>query len=110
MPPYTILAVAICAEVAGSAFLKASDGMTRLAPTLAMLALYTVSFFLLAQTLRVIPLGVAYAAWSGVGIVLTATIGLLVFRQSLDPPALLGIAMIVGGVIVMSAFSQTGSH
>ena len=106
----SVVSAAICAEVAGSAFLKASDGLTRLGPTLAMLALYALSFFLLAQTLRVLPLGVAYAVWSGVGIVLTALIGLIAFRQALDAPALIGIALIIGGVVVMNAFSRSVAH
>ena len=107
---YATLALAICAEVAGSAFLKSSDGFSRLGPTLAVLFFYALAFFFLAQVLRTIPLGVAYAIWSGVGIILTALVGFFVFRQTLDAGAVAGIALIVAGVVVMNVFSRTTGH
>lgn len=107
---YALLGIAICAEVAGSAFLKASDGFTRLGPSLAVLAFYTVAFYFLALSLRDMPLGIAYAVWSGLGIVLTAIIGLMVFRQTLDLAAILGIVLILTGVLVMNLFSSTAGH
>lgn len=107
---YAALAAAILSEVAGSTFLQKSEQFSRLWPTLTMVAFYVASFFFLAQALRMIPLGVAYAIWGGLGIVLTAMIGLVVFRQALDLPAMIGIAMIVGGVIVMNVFSNSASH
>jgi len=107
---YLCLAVAIMAEVTGSAFLQRSAGFTRLWPTLGMLGFYVLSFWLLSQALRVIPLGFAYAIWSGLGIILTALIGLLVFRQRLDGPALAGMALIIAGVLVMNLFSKSGHH
>ncbi|SDF20291.1 DMT family transporter [Limimaricola pyoseonensis] len=107
---YGTLALAIVAEVSGSTLLQKSDGFTRLAPTLGMVALYVVSFYLLALTLRVIPLGVAYAIWAGLGIVLTAAIGAVLLGQRLDLPAIAGIAMIVGGVLVMNLFSGSTGH
>jgi small multidrug resistance pump len=107
---YGSLAIAIVAEVTGSAFLQKSAGFTRLAPMLAMGVFYLVSFFFLAQSLKMIPLGVAYAIWGGLGIVLTAMVSALVFRQALDLPAILGMAMIVGGVVVMNGFSQASGH
>jgi small multidrug resistance pump len=81
-----------------------------LAPSVLTGLLYMGSFFFLAQALKIVPLGVAYAIWGGVGIVLTAIVGVLVFRQALDLAAMIGIGMIVGGVVVMQAFSNTVSH
>lgn len=107
---YATLFLAIVLEVIGSSFLQKSEGFSRLVPTLATLALYAAAFFFLAQTLKVIPLAVAYAIWSGLGIVLTAMVGVFVFRQALDAAALVGIAMIVGGVLVMNLFSQSAGH
>lgn len=106
---YGALALAIICEVGGSAFLLRSEQFTRLVPTLAMGA-YAVAFFFLAQALRMIPLGVAYAIWAGLGIVLTAAVGVVVFRQPLDAPAFLGIALIVSGVVVMQTFSTSSGH
>ncbi|TKT80312.1 multidrug efflux SMR transporter [Aquamicrobium sp. LC103] len=113
MPPlyaYGALAAAIVLEVLGTSFLQKSEQFTRLAPTLAMAAFYAGSFFLLAHALKVIPLGVAYAIWGGLGIVLVALVGTFVFRQSIDLPGMIGIAMIVGGVIVVNAFSSSAAH
>lgn len=107
---YGALALAIICEVTGSAFLLRSEQFTRLVPTLAMGAFYAVAFFFLAQALRMIPLGVAYAIWAGLGIVLTAAVGVVVFRQPLDTPAFLGIALIVSGVVVMQTFSSSSGH
>lgn len=107
---YGALALAIVLEVTGSSFLLKSEQFTRLVPTLILVACYAASFFFLSQALKAIPLGVAYAIWGGLGIVLTAIVGVVVFRQALDAAAVIGIAMIVGGVVVMQAFSQTSSH
>ncbi|MBL0372996.1 multidrug efflux SMR transporter [Rhizobium sp. KVB221] len=107
---YGSLAVAIVCEIAGTSFLMKSVQFTRLVPTLAMAAFYASSFFFLSQALKVIPLGVAYAVWGGVGIVLTAIIGVVVFGQTLDISAIAGIAMIVGGVVLLNGFSSSMSH
>lgn len=107
---YGPLALAIICEVAGSSFLQRTQQFTRLAPTLAMAAFYVSSFYFLSLALRNIPLGVAYAIWAGLGIVLTATVSVVVFRQRLDLPALLGIALIVSGVVVMQVFSRSSGH
>lgn len=104
------LAGAIAFELIGTAFLQKPEQFTRLAPTLAMALCYVATFYLLSHSLKAIPLGVAYAIWGGVGIVLTAVIGVVIVRQSLDVPAMLGIAMIVGGVVVTNAFSNTTAH
>ena len=107
---YILLALAIVSEVTGSTFLVKSEGFTQLAPSILVVIFYVISFYLLSQVIKTIPLGVAYAIWGGVGIVLTALIGFLMFRQSLDLAALIGIALIIGGVIVMNVFSKTVGH
>lgn len=103
---WLILGAAIVFETIATSALKASDGMTRVTPTLLVIAAYAVSFWLLAQVLRVIPVGIAYAIWSGVGICLIAAIGWAVFGQRLDMPALLGMSMIVAGILVIKIFSN----
>ena len=107
---YILLALAIVSEVTGSTFLVKSEGFTQLVPSILVVVFYVISFYLLSQVIKTIPLGVAYAIWGGVGIVLTALIGFLIFRQSLDSAALIGIALIIGGVIVMNIFSKTVGH
>ena len=107
---YSLLALAIISEVTGSTFLVKSEGFTNLGPSVLVVVFYVISFYLLSQVIKTIPLGIAYAIWGGVGIVLTALIGWVLFRQSLDMPAILGITMIVGGVIVMNVFSKSVGH
>jgi small multidrug resistance pump len=107
---YGALATAIVLEVMGTSFLQKSEQFTKLVPTLLMAACYATSFFLLSQALRTVPLGVAYAIWSGLGIVLVALVSVVVFRQALDLAALVGISMILGGVVVVNAFSGAVSH
>ena len=107
---YGLLALAIISEVTGSTFLVKSEGFTRVGPSLLVVIFYIISFYLLSQVIKTIPLGIAYAIWGGVGIVLTAFIGFLIFRQNLDIPAVIGIIMIVGGVIVMNVFSKSVGH
>ena len=107
---YGALALAIICEVTGSTFLQKSEQFTRLGPTLLMALFYGVSFFLLSQALKAIPLGVAYAIWAGLGIVLTAVVGVVLLRQAIDAAAVIGIGLIVAGVVVMQMFSQTASH
>ena len=103
---YLLLALAIILEVVGSSFMKASDGFSKIVPTTVTIVAYIACFFFLSQALKHIPLGVAYAIWGGLGIVLTATISVVVFKQSLDFPAILGILLIVSGVFVMNFFSK----
>ena len=107
---YGALALAIVCEVVGTSFLMKSEQFTNLGPTLVMALFYVGSFFFLSQALKIVPLGVAYAIWGGVGIVVTAIVGVVAFRQTLDTAALIGIAMIVGGVIVVNGFSQPAGH
>ncbi|MQT12620.1 DMT family transporter [Segnochrobactrum spirostomi] len=107
---YAFLAVAIVCEVAGTTFLQKSEQFTRAGPTAAMACLYAASFYCLTLALRTLPLGIAYAIWGGVGIVLTALIGVVVFRQSLDWPAIIGIGTIILGVVIVNAFSRSLTH
>ena len=108
--PYLYLALAIAFEVIGTSALKASETFTRLVPSLVTLVTYMVSFVFLALSLRTIPIGIAYAMWSGLGIVLIALVGWFWFRQTLNFPALIGLTLIVGGVVLVNAFSQLPPH
>lgn len=108
--PYVYLAIAIVAEVIGTSALKASEGFSKTIPSLVVVAGYGVAFYCLSLTLKTIPVGVAYAIWSGVGIFLIAAIGWIAFKQALDLPAIIGMALIVSGVVVMQVFSKTTSH
>lgn len=107
---WVYLGVAIVAEIIATSALKGSQGFTRLAPSILTVAGYAVSFYFLSLTLRYIPVGVAYAVWSGVGIVLISLVGAWVFDQHLDLPAILGIALIIAGVLVMNVFSKSIGH
>ena len=107
---YLYLALAIVLEVLGSSFMKASDGFSKLLPTTITIIAYIACFFFLSQALKSIPLGIAYAIWGGLGIVLTALISVIIFKQSLDLPAIIGIILIVAGVFVMNFFSTSSTH
>ncbi len=107
---YSFLMLAIIFEVLGTTFLVKSEQFTRLVPTLLMAILYIGSFYFLSQTIKTIPLGIAYAIWGGVGIILTAIIGFVLFKQSIDMPAMVGITLIISGVVVINVFSQTVGH
>jgi small multidrug resistance pump len=104
------LAVAIVMEVVATSALKASDGFTRLLPSALVVVGYAAAFYLLSLTLRTMPVGVVYAVWSGVGVVLITLVGWLVFKQALDLPAFIGIALIATGVIVLNFFSKAVPH
>ncbi|MBP7452322.1 MAG: QacE family quaternary ammonium compound efflux SMR transporter [Ottowia sp.] len=110
MSPYLYLLAAIVAEVIATSALKASEGFTRLGPTAMVVVGYGVAFWLLSLTLRTIPVGVAYATWSGLGIVLIAIVGWLAFGQKLDAWAVLGMSLIVAGVLIMNLLSKTAAH
>lgn len=105
--PFFYLAIAILAEVVGTSALKASNGFTVWLPSAVVAVAYGVSFYFLSLALRAIPVGVAYAIWSGVGIVLISAIGWVLFRQRLDAAAIAGIGLIVAGVGVIHLFSAT---
>ena len=110
MNAYAYLAVAIAAEVIATSALKASEGFTRTGPSLLVAAGYGIAFYFLSLTLKTVPVGVAYAIWSGAGILLIALIGWLVLKQPLDLPAVLGMALIVAGVAVIQLFSKAAAH
>lgn len=109
MPAYFYLAVAIVSEVIATSALKASQGFSRPLPLLVVVAGYGLAFYCLSLTLRAIPLGVAYAVWSGVGIALITLVGWVVYRQALDIGAIIGIALIICGVVVLQLFSKVGA-
>lgn len=104
------LGIAIVAEVVATSALKSAEGFTRLAPSLVVVIGYLVAFYFLSLTLRTIPVGLAYAIWSGVGIVLIALIGWVFLGQTLDAPALAGIGLIIAGVIVIQGYSASVAH
>ncbi len=104
------LGVAIVFETIGTTALKASDGMTRAGPALVVIMSYTLSFWLLALVLRVVPVGVAYAIWAGLGICLIAGIGWVLFGQRLDGPAIAGMVLIIAGIIIINLFSASVRH
>lgn len=110
MNAYALLACAIALEVAATSLLKASDGMSRLWPTLGSLLGYGLCFWLLALVMKTIPTGIAYAIWSGVGIVLISAVGWVVYGQKLDLPAVIGLGMIIAGVLVVNLFSKSVGH
>jgi small multidrug resistance pump len=107
---YLYLAVAILSEVIATSFLKVSDGFTRPMPSAVTVAGYAISFYFLSLALRTIPTGIAYAIWSGVGIVLITTIAWVFQGQKLDAPALGGLGLIVAGVVVINVFSRATAH
>ncbi|HEV2596711.1 SMR family transporter [Sphingopyxis sp.] len=107
---YLHLSLAILAEVVATSFLRQSEGFTRIGPTAITVAGYAIAFYFLSLTLRSIPVGIAYAIWSGVGIVLIALIAWAIQGQALDRPAVAGIGLIVAGVVVMNLFSKSIAH
>lgn len=110
MNPWTYLAFAIVAEVIATSALTASAGFTRPWPSVAVILGYGIAFWFLALSLKSIPVGIAYAVWSGVGIVLISMIGWIVFRQTLDLAAMTGMGLIVTGMIVINVFSRSVAH
>jgi len=107
---YFYLALAIIAEVAATSALKASEEFTKLVPSAIVVVGYVIAFYLLTLVLRTVPVGIAYALWAGLGIVLVAITGAVVYRQIPDLPAVLGMVLIVVGVAVINIFSKTTGH
>ena len=107
MTHWLLLFVAIVAEVVATSTLKATEGCTRLWPSVIVVVCYEIAFILLSLSMKTIPIGVVYAIWSGVGVSLIALVGWLVLGQPLQPAGVAGIALIVGGVVVIQAFSKT---
>jgi small multidrug resistance pump len=110
MNPWLAISIAITAEVVATCALKASQEFTMLGPSLCVVLGYGISFYFMTLSLRTIPVGVMYAIWSGVGIVAISIIGWIVYKQSLDLPAMIGISLIVLGVVVINLFSKTVAH
>jgi len=104
---YMYLFMAIVAEVIATSSLKAAEGFTKLGPSLLVVIGYAAAFYLLSLVLRSMTVGIAYAIWSGVGIVLLALVGAITFREIPDAPAVIGMGLIIAGVIVIHVFSQT---
>lgn len=107
---YSFLGLAIVTEVIGSTFLQKSEQFSKLGPSLLTVFAYLSTFYFLSHALKSIPLGVAYGIWGSLGIVLTAIVGFVVFKQKLDIPAMIGIALMISGVVVVQVFSKTVSH
>jgi small multidrug resistance pump len=103
---YLYLFVAIVAEVAGTSALKATEGFTKLGPSLLVIASYAVSFYFVSLALKSMPMGVAYAIWSGLGLVLVAVVGMVLYKQVPDLAAMVGILLILAGVVVLYLFSN----
>lgn len=110
MIAYLYLAVAIVAEVIATSALRAADGFTQWLPSAISVVGYVVAFYFLSLTLKTMPVGIAYAIWSGVGIVLISLAGWLIYKQVLDLPAIAGMGLIMAGVIVINLFSRTAVH
>ena len=107
---YGYLAIAILAEVIATNALKTTDNFTRFWPSLLVLAGYGVAIYCLTLSLKVIPVGIAYAIWAGLGIVLVAILSALLFKQVPDTAAMIGMALIISGVVVIQLFSKTIHH
>ena len=110
MKSWLFLAVAIVGEVVATSALKSSDGFTKLAPSAVVVVGYGVAFYFLSLALKSIPVGIAYAVWAGLGIVLVAGIAWLLHGQKLDAGALVGIGLIVSGVAVLNLLSKVSAH
>ena len=107
---YIVLFFAIVTETIGTSALQASAQFSKLWPSVITVVAYAASFYLMALALKVIPVGIAYAIWSGVGILMIAIIGYAVFGQKLDLPAILGMGLILVGILVIHLFSATSTH
>ena len=107
---YLYFTLAIVSEVVATSALKASAEFTKLIPSLIVIIGYCISFYLVTLVLRTIPVGITYAIWSGVGIVLVTLVGAILYKQIPDFPALIGIGLIVAGVVVINVYSKTIFH
>jgi len=107
---WLLLAFSIAIEVCATSLLNASQGFSKMPQTFGALALYMVSFYFASKVMTVLPVGIVYAIWSGMGIVLISAVGLFFFKQKLDFAALLGISLIISGVLVINLFSKSAVH
>lgn len=110
MKNWLFLCIAISAEVVATSSLKASEGFTKFWPSLIVVLGYAISFYFLALSLKVIPVGIAYAVWAGLGIVLISIAGWTFFGQKLDLASFLGMGLIIAGVVVINVFSKVSAH
>lgn len=108
--PYLYLTIAVFAEVVATTALKAADGFTRPIPSVVVVVGYGVAFYFLSRCLEVLPVGIAYAIWSGLGVVLVTILGVVIYRQHLDLAAVLGVGLILAGVVVINLFSRAVPH
>lgn len=104
------LGIAIVGEVIATSFLRASAGFTQLVPSIVVVVGYCVTFYFFSLALQTIPVGIGYAIWSGVGIILVSIIAFFAYGQTLDLPAMIGIGLILAGVLVINLFSQSSAH
>jgi small multidrug resistance pump len=107
---WIFLLIAVSGEVVATSALKASEGFTKLAPSAVVVLGYAIAFYFLSLTLDSIPVGISYALWSGVGILLISLMGWLLFNQTLDLPAVVGIVLIIAGVAVINLLSKSAPH
>ena len=110
MKYWIFLSISILAEVAATSSLKASEGFSKLLPSLVVVIGYAAAFYFLSLSLKAIPLGISYAVWAGAGIVLVSLVGWLFLGQKLDPSAILGMSLIVTGVVILNVFSKVSTH
>ncbi len=110
MNHWLALAIAIVAEVIGTTALKASNEFARLWPSLIVVVGYGTAFYFMSISMRVLPVGIMYAIWSGMGIVLVSIIGWVIYKQTLDVPAMIGMGLIIAGAIVINVFSKSVVH
>ena len=107
---YLQLTISIVLEVLATSLMKKTDGFTNITPTIAMLACYGGSFYFVSIVVKTLPVGIVYATWSGLGIVLVSAIAYFVFKQALDLPAVIGMALIIVGVVIINVFSKMSAH
>ena len=107
---YLYLAIAIIVEVVAASALKASDGFTRPVPTAIVIVGYLTAFYLLTVIVKTLPVGITYAIWAGMGIVLVAIVSAVMYKQIPDWPAIIGMGLIIAGVIIINLFSKSGAH
>lgn len=110
MTAWLLLGLAIVAEVVGTSALKASEGFTRLGPSVVVMLGYAVAFYCLSLVLKTLPVGITYAIWSGLGIVLITLVAYVLYGQKIDLPGLLGMGLILSGVVVLNVFSKAAAH
>lgn len=107
---YLYLVLAIIAEVVATTALKATEGFTQLVPSIVVVCGYGLAFYFLSLILKTLPIGITYAMWSGLGIVLVAIVAIFIYKQVPDIPAIIGMGLIVLGVVIIQVFSRTTGH